>query len=281
MKDKNKKTKKKEVKQKEVSEFSGFTFAMGEMDLKFEINLKNEDLLNPNSSSEEDKYLSIDTMTSVKDLSFLKDKNEDFLNTIKISPNSEFTKQILLGNKISKKKCFIDFICYGRPKFEGEEEFFTKIFDYVTVNNKLQINKTPLQDGSRWSLIIELKHKDKTQIIKAGKTPQEEKEEKQKEEGEKKEEEEKMKQEKEENEKQEMEEKKQQKIKQYKEKREEEKKKKEEAQKKEEEKKEGENKGEENEENKNENNNENNTEEKKQDNENQNNEEQGNEEEEE
>ena len=227
--DKNKKGKKKDTKQKQNEEpqFSGFTLAMGQMDLIMEINFKDEDLLNPNSSSNDDKYLNIEKFESIKDLSFLQDKKEDFLNTIKIKPNNNFVKQLLLGNIISKKKCFIDFICYGRPKFEGEEEFFEKIFDYVTVNNKLQINKTPLQEGSRWSLIIDMKHKDINKKITVGKTSEEENEEKEKEEAEKKEEENKKKKEKEENEKQEMENRKQQKIQEYKEKREKEKQKKE------------------------------------------------------
>ena len=121
--DKNKKGKKKDTKQKQNEEpqFSGFTLAMGQMDLIMEINFKDEDLLNPNSSSDDDKYLNIENFESIKDLSFLQDKKEDFLNTIKIKPNNNFVKQLLLGNIISKKKCFIDFICYGRPKFEGDK----------------------------------------------------------------------------------------------------------------------------------------------------------------
>ena len=132
-------------------------------------------------------------MKSIKDLSFLKDKNEEFLNTIKLKPNNEFIKQLLLGNKMSKKKTFIDLICYGRPKFEGDNEFFDRIFEYVTVRNNLQINKTPLEDGSRYSLLIQLKHKkypEQTSEIKEGTTPDEEKEQKEKEESAKKEEEE-------------------------------------------------------------------------------------------
>ena len=243
--DKNKKGKKKESKQKQGEEpqLSGMTFAMGQMDLIFEITFDDKDLENPESKTDEDKYLKIKDMKTIKDLSFLKDKNEEFLNTIKVKPNNEFVKQLLLGNKISKKKVFIDLNCYGRPKFEGEEEFFDKIFDYVTVKNYLQINKTPLEDGSRYSILIQLKHKnhpEEKSEIKVGTTPSEEKEKKEKEEAGKKEEEEKKQKEKEEEEKKEMEEKKQQKIQQYKERREKAKKKKEEKDKKEnEEEKEG------------------------------------------
>ena len=231
--DKNKKGKKKEQKQKEEKiQFSGMTFAMGQLDLIFEITFDDKDLENPNSTSDDDKYFKIEDMKSIKDLSFLKDKNEEFLNTIKLKPNNEFIKQLLLGNKMSKKKTFIDLICYGRPKFEGDNEFFDRIFEYVTVRNNLQINKTPLEDGSRYSLLIQLKHKkypEQTSEIKEGTTPDEEKEQKEKEESAKKEEEENQKKEKEEEEKKEMEERKNTKIQQYKEKR---KKKKEEERKK-------------------------------------------------
>ena len=135
-------------------------------------------------------------MNSVKDLSFLQNKPNEFLNTIKIKPNNEFIKQVVLGNKISKRKTFIDLICYGRPKFEGEEEFFDKIFNHVTLKNNMQINKTPLEEGSRYSLLIQLihkKHPEQVKEIKIGTTPSEEKEQKEKEEKEKKEEEEKQK----------------------------------------------------------------------------------------
>ena len=243
--DKNKKGKKKETKKEkgEEPQLSGMTFAMGQMDLIFEITFDDKDLENPESKSDEDKYFKIEDMKTIKDLSFLKDKNEEFLNTIKLKPNNEFIKQLLLGNKISKKKVFIDLNCYGRPKFEGEEEFFDKIFEYVTVKNYLQINKTPLEEGSRHSILIQLKHKnnpEQTSEIKVGTTPSEEKEKKEKEEADKKEEEENKKKEKEEEDKKEMEEKKKQKIQLYKERREKAKKKKEEKDKKEnEEEKEG------------------------------------------
>ena len=225
---KTQKGKKKDTKQKQAQnkeEISGFTLAMGEMDLIFEIPFTDKDLEKPDGN-EDDRYYKIEDLGSIKDLSFLQDKEEEFLNKIKLKPNNEFMKQLLLGNRISKKRCFIDFICYGRPKFEGDEEFFDRIFNYVTVNNGLQINSTPLDDGSRFSLILELKHKDKTQTITVGKSPSEEKEEKNKEEEENKKQEEEEKKQKEEDEKKEMEEKKQKKMEQYKKEREEQEKKK-------------------------------------------------------
>ena len=245
--DKNKKTNKKESKQKqsEESQFSGMTFALGELDLIFDIIFEDKDLENPKSQSEDDKYIKIEELKTIKDLSFLipeennektneqkekEKKFEDFLNRIKLRPNNEFIKQLLLGNKISKKKCFIDFICYGRPKFEGDTDFFNRIFNYVTVNNGLQINDTPLEEGSRYSIIINLRHRkhpEQVSVIEEGTTPSKEKEGKEKEEASKKEEEEKKKKEKEDEEKKEKEELKNKKIQEYKEQREKEKKEKE------------------------------------------------------
>ena len=180
------KGKKKAANQKQAQnqdELSGFSFAMGEMDLIFTITFTDKDLEKPDGEGD-DKYYKIEDMSSIKDLQFLKDKDEEFIGRIKVRPNNEFTKQLLLGNKISKKKCFIDFITFGRPKFEGDEEFFDTIFNQVTLKNGLQINSTPLEEG-RFSLVIELKHKDKEQKIQLGTTPSEE-EAKKKEEEEKK-----------------------------------------------------------------------------------------------
>ena len=186
---KSKKGKKNESKQKQNEEapFSGMTLAIGEFDLIMEITFDDKDLEKSDGKNNEqkgeenandDKYYKIEEMTSIDKLKFLEEKPEEFLNTIKIRPNNEFIKQLILGNKISKKKCFIDLICYDRPTFQGEEEFFDNIFNYVTTKNYLQINKTPLKEGSRYSLIIELRHKknkDIFQEIKIGTTPGEEK----------------------------------------------------------------------------------------------------------
>ena len=228
-KNKNKKnTKEKEKQNKE--QVGGMIFAMGQMDLIFEMVFDDKDLEKPNSENEEDKYIKLENLNNIEDLKFLQEKKE-FYNTIKMKGNNEFIKQLLLGNKISKKKNFIDLICYGRPKFEGDKEFFNEIFDHVTLNNGLQINKTPLEEGSRYSLLIQLKHKkhpEQIKIIKDGTTQSEEKEEKEKSEAEKKNEEDNKKKEQEEQDKKEIEERKQQLIQKYKERREKAKKKKEE-----------------------------------------------------
>lgn len=90
-------------------------------------------------------HYKIENIKTLKDLSFISNKKE-IINNIILKPNNPLTKQLLYGNKISKKKCCIDLIGFGRPKFEGDEEFFNEVFNQVTSKNNLFINKTPLFD---------------------------------------------------------------------------------------------------------------------------------------
>ena len=177
---------------KNKSKASGFSdsiptmFTMGYVDLIFKIKLTDKDLEKPSSEenenndkgekkkeNEEDKYYKIEDFNSIKDLEFMKEKKEIW-DKIVLAGGNDTLKQLLIGNKTSKKKCRIDYIGYGILKFEGEEEFFDEIFNYVTSKNHLNINKTPLDEGSRSSLAIILKHKGKTQTIFVGKSQEEE-----------------------------------------------------------------------------------------------------------
>ena len=158
-------------------------FAMGHVDLIFSLNLSDKDLEKPNSNNEqndgkkkgndEDKYYKLEDLTSIQSLNFMKDKKEIW-DKIVLNGGNDTIKQLLIGNKASKRKCHIDYIGYGRPTFEGEEEFFDEIYNYVTSKNHLTISKTPLIEGSSSSLTIILKHKGKTQTINSGKSQEEE-----------------------------------------------------------------------------------------------------------
>ena len=138
-------------------------FAMGHVDLIFSLNLTDKDLEKPNSNNEqndgkqkgkeEDKYYKLEDLTSIQSLNFMKDKKEIW-DKIVLNGGNDTIKQLLIGNKASKRKCHIDYIGYGRPKFEGEEEFFDEIYNYVTSKNHLTISKTPLIEGSSSSLTI-------------------------------------------------------------------------------------------------------------------------------
>ena len=179
------KTVKNKTKSTGFPDSSPIMFAMGYVDLIFELKLSDKDLEKPSDENEEnknqeqkkgneeDKYFKIEDMNSIQDLNFIKDKKEIW-DKIIVSGGNGTIKQLLIGNKASKKKCRIDYIGYGRPKFEGDDEFFDEIYNYVTAKNHLIINPTPLDEGARSSLTIILKHKGKTQTIFIGKSQEEE-----------------------------------------------------------------------------------------------------------
>ena len=163
-------------------------FAMGYVDLIFEIKLTEKDLEKPpqgenqnteNKGKEEDKYYKIEELNSIADLKFLKDKKEIW-NKIILSGGNDTIKQLIVGNKTAKKKCVIDYNGFGRPKFEGNEEFFKEIYDHVTSKNHLVINETPLDDGCRSSLSIILSYNGQKKTIFSGKSQEEEDKEKNK-----------------------------------------------------------------------------------------------------
>ena len=54
----------------------------------------------------------------------------------------------------------VDYIGFGRPKFEGDIEFFNEIFDYVNDKNFIDINSKPLSDSGPYSFTFEFYFKD-------------------------------------------------------------------------------------------------------------------------
>ena len=54
-------------------------------------------------------------------------------NNIKLKGGNQTLNQLLIANQELKNKYIIDYIGFGPLKFEGEETFFTKIFNYVTL----------------------------------------------------------------------------------------------------------------------------------------------------
>ena len=174
----SKKGVKKGNKSKKVEDSTPQLFAMGELDLIFKIEFKKDDLEKSESSSDKEKesssnnddgYYKLEDLNELKDLSFLKD-NEDLWDKIQLKPGNETLKVLLIGNKNNRRKCQMEYICYGRPSFEEDEEFFEEIFDHVTAKNGLNINKTPLDEGARYSIKIEMKYGKETKTIEIGKT---------------------------------------------------------------------------------------------------------------
>ena len=175
MKSEKRSTKKKDQKQKQhINEniISGNILSIGELDLIFEINFTDVELEIPNSQNEEKKYYKLENIYTLHDLKFISSLSNEFINKIKLKPNNHLIRQLLLGNKISKKKNMIELICYNLPLFEEpDEKYFKKIFDQVCLNHKLTINKKPLHHEGRYSLILQLRHKNEYKEIIIGKTP--------------------------------------------------------------------------------------------------------------
>ena len=178
----------KQIKQK-PKELPG-CLSFGKLDLIYKIEFNEKDLEKTEEEIKQDengsKYRNIEDINSLTDLQFIKDK-KNIWDKIILKPNNSTLEQLLTGNKISKKKILVEYISYGNPKFEGDEEYFLEIYNYINEKNNLDINEAPLVEDGSYSLKFELSFKDQTHNFKIG-TGGDDKEEENKEE-EKKEEE--------------------------------------------------------------------------------------------
>ena len=178
----------KQIKQK-PKELPG-CLSFGKLDLIYKIEFNEKDLEKTEEEIKQDengsKYRNIEDINSLTDLQFIKDK-KNIWDKIILKPNNSTLEQLLTGNKISKKKILVEYISYGNPKFEGDEEYFFEIYNYINEKNNLDINEAPLVEDGSYSLKFELSFKDQTHKFKIG-TGGDDKEEENKEE-EKKEEE--------------------------------------------------------------------------------------------
>ena len=148
-------------------------FAMGNIDLIFQLEIKKQDFDIPISSlmktvkdsQEFFKSFNLNKIQSIKDLSFLKGEKNILLNNIKIKGGNQTLNHLLLANQELKNKCIIDYIGFGPLKFEGEEAFFNDIFKYVTLKNFLIINSRPLDENAQSTFAIEIKYNGETKTI--------------------------------------------------------------------------------------------------------------------
>ena len=184
MKDKKggKNNQKKQPKQK-VKELPG-CLSFGKLDLIYKIEFTEKDLEKTEEEIKQDengtKYRNIEDINTLTDLQFIKDK-KNIWDKIILKPNNSTLEQLLTSNKISKKKMAVEYITYGNPKFEGDEEYFLEIYNYLNEKNNFDINETPLVEDGSYSLKFELQIKDQTHTFKIG-TGGEDKEEENKEE---------------------------------------------------------------------------------------------------
>ena len=113
----------KQTKQK-TKELPG-CLSFGKLDLIYKIEFNEKDLEKTEEEIKQDengsKYRNIEDINSLTDLQFIKDK-KNIWDKIILKPNNSTLEQLLTGNKISKKKMLVEYISYGNPKFEGDEE---------------------------------------------------------------------------------------------------------------------------------------------------------------
>ena len=179
MKDKKqqKKQQGKPAKQK-IKDAIPLALSFGKVDLIYRIEFTEKDLEKPqgenqnnqnNQENKEDKYYDIENFNSIKDLQFLKEENKKYIwDKIQLIPCNSTLEQLLIANKISKKKMHVDYIGFGAPKFEGDEEFFNEIFIHVNEKNYIDINTKALSDSASYSITFEFIFKDKTHSFSLG-----------------------------------------------------------------------------------------------------------------
>ena len=146
--------------------------SFGKLDLIYKFEFIEKDLEKSEEEIQQDengsKYYNIEDFNSIKDLKFLQDKKEIW-ERISLKPNNATLDQLLTANKISKKKMNVEYITYGIPKFEEEEEkFFLDIYNYVNEKNNLDINEKPLVEDGSYSLKFEFYFKDQTHTFCLG-----------------------------------------------------------------------------------------------------------------
>ena len=164
MKDKKQQKNKqgKQSKQK-IKEAVPLSLSLGKVDLIYKLELTIKDL----EQGEGAEKLDIEKFNSIKDLQFLKEK-KDLWDRIQFVPNNSTLEQLVIANKIAKKKMHVDYIGYGRPKFEGDEEFFAEIFSYVNDKNYIEINEKPVVESGPYSFTFEFSCEDKTHSFSLG-----------------------------------------------------------------------------------------------------------------
>jgi hypothetical protein len=166
MKDKKGKNTQKSKQAKTKTKDTPGCLSFGKLDLIYKFEFIEKDLEKSEEEMKQDengsKYYNIEDFNSIKDLKFLQDKKEIW-ERITLKPNNATLDQLLTANKISKKKMNVEYITYGIPKFEEEEEkFFLDIYNYVNEKNHLDINEKPLVEDGTYSLKFEFYFKDQT-----------------------------------------------------------------------------------------------------------------------
>ena len=157
--EKNQKSIKNVNKKKEKSSDIVNLFAFGYLDLTLIIEFYENDL-----KDREGKKIKIVDINDISKLEFIKD-NKKLINRIQVESENDFIKQFLLLNKMPKGKRQIEFFPFYSPQFNGNNQFFRKIFDEVMKKYDILINKKSLDKNQGYSLKIKIKHKEKTNLF--------------------------------------------------------------------------------------------------------------------
>jgi hypothetical protein len=167
MKDKKGKNNQKEKQNKQKPKEAPGCLSFGKLDLIYKIEFAEKDLEKPEKDENGDKYYNIEDFNSIKDLEFIKDK-KTIWDKITLRANNATLEQLLIANKMSKKKMNVEYIGYGCPKFENDEEFFQQIFNHVNEKNHFDLNEKAFVEDGSYSLKFELVFKDKTHEFSIG-----------------------------------------------------------------------------------------------------------------
>ena len=131
MKDKKGKNAQKSKQTKAKPKEAPGCLSFGKLDLIYRIEFTEKDLEKTEEEIKQDengsKYHNIEDINSIPDLKFIKDKKAIW-DKIILKSNNSTLDQLLIANKISKKKMSVEYIAYGTPKFENEEEFFIFLY---------------------------------------------------------------------------------------------------------------------------------------------------------
>ena len=145
--------------------------SFGKLDLIYKIDFTEKDLEKPEEEVQNDekgeKYYNIENFNSIADLKFLEGK-KNIWDKIVMKPNNSTLEQLLVAGKMSKKKMNIEYIGYGCPKFEGDDEFFLQIFNHVNEKSHLCVNDKPLVEDGSYSLKFEFTFKNKNHSFSIG-----------------------------------------------------------------------------------------------------------------
>ena len=133
-----------------------YIFSMGNLDLIFQLELTEEDLLKPlsktstsykNNNGEDINSFKLENINTIKDLKFLTERKKIW-NKIKLEGGNPTLNQLLIANQELDSKCIINYIAYGPIIFAKEESFINEIFNFVTLKYYLMINSEPLDKNA-------------------------------------------------------------------------------------------------------------------------------------